>query len=149
MKEEKLLKITPEQRLFRAIFAPKLKVLIDKDNKVLVAFIGEEKYVIRCHEQDRYDWRVGLGVAASKHLTPLYEKELTFLRRTLREKHYYLYCYNKLLDFKTEKVEKIVNDYEKEYQELLIKEQVRKAECEIRKQKYEPRKIERKFISLI
>lgn len=149
MKEEKLLKITPEQRLFRAIFAPKLKVLIDKENKILVAVIDEKKYVIRCHEQDRYDWRVGFGVAVSKHIMSKFEKELSYLRRTLREKHYYLYCYNKFFCFNTEKVEKIVNDYEKEYQELLIKEQVRKAECEIRKQKYEPRKIERKFISLI
>ena len=168
--------LTPEERLLKAIFGnenkntPKadsdktktnkknngkfvsskksVSVLIEKDKKLLVAFIGDNKYVIRCHEEDRYDWKVGLGVAISNHIYKQNEKEMFFLRKRLRERHYYLYCYNKFFDFDTTAIEKIVEDYEKEYQELLIKEQVRKAECEIRKQKYEPRTIERKFIKL-
>ena len=50
--------------------------------------------------------------------------------------------------FNTTEIENAVLKSELDYKELLIKEQVRKAECDIRKQKYVARNIERKFITL-
>lgn len=163
--------VSPEMRLFRAIFdfdshdvgescsgqghstestagedTPSVglsKFIIDPENKVCVFYFRGKKYVITCHEQDRFDWRVGVGVMYSRYMRK--NKSLNYLRKIMREKQYYIYCFKLLFDFDTTLIESVVAEYENEYKQLQLDEQVRQSECEIRKTKYEPKKIVRKF----
>ena len=64
------------------------------------------------------------------------------------EKKYYLYCFKLMYDFDTTAIENAVEKAEQDYKESLVQEQIRKAECDIRKQKYVARTIERKFTNL-
>lgn len=151
--------LTPGERLFNAIFGKALnlpneptdtpvitRLLINPENKICIFYIGEQKFVVKCHSEDRFDWRVAAGVAYSRLNKD--NKSLNYLRRIMREKQYYIYCFKLMYDFDTTQIEKAVEKYEKDYKELLIKEQVRKAECEIRKTKYVPRTFKRGFIDL-
>ena len=151
--------LTPEARLrlLRAIFSDDLetepeysnvitKLLINPENRVCIFYIGEQKFVVKCHPEDRFDWRVAAGVAYSRLNKD--NKSLNYLRSIMREKQYYIYCFKLMYEFNTTQIENAVEKYEKDYKELLIKEQVRKAECEIRKTKYVPRTFKRGFIDL-
>lgn len=160
---------SPEKRLFKAIFGNEPnkssnpgvgqhtegicgdstptcgleKLLIDPDNKLCVFLFRGKKYVIRCHKDDRFDWRVAVGIMYSRYRKN--DKSLNYLRRIMREKQYYVYCYKLLFDFDTTLIDKAVDDYENHYKQLHIDEQVRQSECEIRKIKYEPKKIVREL----
>ena len=157
--------LTPEERLWRAIFSDDsepgcsdtnetepdysnviTKFLINPENRICIFYIGEQKFVVKCHPEDRFDWRVAAGVAYSRLNKD--DKSLNYLRSIMREKQYYIYCFKLMYAFNTTQIENAVEKYEKDYKELLIKEQVRKAECEIRKTKYVPRTFKRGFIDL-
>lgn len=159
--------LTPEERLWRAIFSDDsepgcccsdtnetepdysnviTKFLINPENRICIFYIGEQKFVVKCHPEDRFDWRVAAGVAYSRFNKD--NKSLNYLRSIMREKQYYIYCFKLMYAFNTTQIENAVEKYEKDYKESLIKEQVRKAECEIRKQKYVPQSIEHKFVEV-
>lgn len=157
--------LTPEERLWRAIFSDDsepgcsdtnetepdylpviTKFLIDPDNRVCIFYIGGKKFVVKCHPEDRFNWRIAAGVAYSRFNKN--NKSLDYLRKTMLEKKYYFYCFKLMYDFDTTAIENAVLKSELDYKEALIQEQIRKAECEIRKQKYVARNIERKFITL-
>lgn len=122
--------------------------LIDPENRVCVfTFRDKDKQVIRCHEEDRFDWRVAFGVAVSRRCKR--NLHLQYLRKRLREKQYYLYCFNWFFNFDVASITKSVEEYENEYKEQQLKEQLRKYECELRKQQYQPKKISRKFKEVI
>ena len=152
-------KPTPEERLLKAIFGKELnlpnnptntpvitRLLINPDKKICIFFIGNEKFVVKCHQEDKFDWKIAAGVAYSRFNKC--NKALNYLRGIMREKQYYLYCFKLMYDFDTTQIENTVKKYETDFKERLIKEQIRKAECEIRKTKYIPAKIEREFINL-
>lgn len=159
--------LTPEERLWRAIFSDDsepgcccsdtnetepdysnviTKFLINPENRICIFYIGEQKIVVKCHPEDRFDWRVAAGVAYSRLNKD--DKSLNYLRSIMREKQYYIYCFKLMYAFNTTQIENAVEKYEKDYKESLIKEQVRKAECEIRKTKYVPHTIEHKFVEV-
>ena len=152
--------MTPEERLLQAIFgAPEkptpnkptnspviTRFLINPEKKLCIFFIGDEKFVVKCHPEDKFDWKIAAGVAYSRFSKN--NNALNYLRGIMREKQYYLYCFKLMYDFDTTAIESTVEKSEKDYKEALIQEQIRKAECDIRKQKYVARNIERKFVNL-
>lgn len=128
------------------------KVLVDKANRVIVVYFkgDKQKYEVRCHEHDRFERRIGIGVAISRKLRN--DKNLNYLRKIIKnEKDYYRYCFNWFFNFDEDKISEILSSLSQEeadYQEKLIKEDVRKYECSIRKQKYQPKRISHSFVDV-
>lgn len=134
-----------------------MNVLVNKQNNIVIVMFPKSKlkYVIKCKEGDKFDFRIGVGVAISKYIdkSPLVKdsdkKKYKFLRENMREKPYYMYCYNSWFYFKEdiiEIIESLIDKEEMEYNEAVISEKVRKAECEIRGINYKPKHIKHKFI---
>lgn len=128
------------------------KILVDKANKVIVVRFknDKERYEVRCHEHDRFERRIGIGVAISRKLRN--DKNLNYLRKIIKnEKDYYRYCFNWFFNFDEDKISELLSSLSQEeadYQEKLIKEEVRKYECSVRKQKYQPKRISHSFVEV-
>ena len=128
------------------------KILVDKTNRVIVVRFKDDpkSYEVRCHEHDRFERRIGIGVAISRKLSK--DANLNYLRKIIKnEKDYYRYCFNWFFKFDEEKISQILSSLTKEeadYQEKLIKEEVRKYECSIRKEKYQPKRITHSFVEV-
>lgn len=45
---------------------PKNMLIISKEKKYVLLKMNGEEYKINCHEEDKFDWKIGLGLAISK-----------------------------------------------------------------------------------
>ena len=123
-------------------------IMIDEENKLVVVFLNNKKFTIKCHKDDKFDYRVGLGVAVSR----LNEnnKELQHLKQNMGWKAYYLYCFNKFFYFNEDKIKAFDNKVYAEKEQYKLKcneEKVRKFKCEeVEMIPYKPKKISHNFI---
>jgi hypothetical protein len=123
-------------------------IMIDEENKLVVVFLNNKKFTIKCHKDDKFDYRVGLGVAVSR----LNEnnKELQHLKQNMSWKAYYLYCFNKFFYFNEDKIKAFDNKVYAEKEQYKLKcneEKVRKFKCEeVEMIPYKPKKISHNFV---
>ena len=123
-------------------------IMIDEENKVVVAFLNNKKIKVVCDKDDKFDFRIGLGVVVSKINDA--NKELQYLRQNMNWKQYYLYCYKKFFYFDANRIKAFENSVFAEQQQYKLKldeEKVRKFRCEeVELSVYKPKKISHSFI---
>lgn len=123
-------------------------IMIDEENKVVVAFLNSKKIKVVCGKDDKFDFRIGLGVVVSKINDA--NKELQYLRQNMNWKQYYLYCYNKFFYFDANRIKAFENSVfaeQEQYKLKLDEEKVRKFRCEeVELSVYKPKKISHSFV---
>lgn len=123
-------------------------IMFDEENKITVAFLGGEKFIIKCNEGDKFDYRIAIGVACSR--VNCNNTELVYLREHMNWKEYYMYCYNKFFYFDPVRIkafENAVYAEKEQYKLKLDEEKVRKYRCEeVEFNVYKPKKITHDFI---
>ncbi|MBR6515855.1 MAG: hypothetical protein IKT40_03250 [Bacilli bacterium] len=123
-------------------------IMFDEENKITVAFLGGEKFIIKCNEGDKFDYRIAVGVACSR--VNCNNTELVYLREHMNWKEYYMYCYNKFFYFDPLRIkafENAVYAEKEQYKLKLDEEKVRKYRCEeVEFNVYKPKKITHDFI---
>lgn len=123
-------------------------IMFDEENKITVAFLGGEKFIIKCNDSDKFDYRIAIGVACSR--VNYNNTELIYLREHMNWKEYYLYCYNKFFYFDPLRIkafENAVYAEKEQYKLKLDEEKVRKYRCEeVEFNVYKPKKITHDFI---
>lgn len=123
-------------------------IMIDEENKIVVAFLNNKKFKVVCGKDDKFDFRIGVGVVVSKMNDS--NKELQYLRQNINWKQYYLYCYNKFFYFDENRIKAFENTVfaEQEQYKLKVKEEQRRKKIaeEIDKEVYKPKKISHSFV---
>lgn len=129
------------------------KILVDKQHRVIVVVFSDgDRFEVRCDEHDRFERRIGIGVAISRKLKD--NKNLNYIRKIIKnEKDYYRYCFNWYFNFDNDAISFLLSALSKEdaqYSEKLLKEEVRKFECSLRHGiKYNPIKITHSFVEVM
>lgn len=101
------------------------RVMVLPDERLTILLIDSKKYVIKCHNDDKFDYKIGIGIAISKHLERVlkgsFTKELKLLKTSLDYKDYAEYCLKKYYAFDLNKVNKLFERVRKEQLEYLRK----------------------------
>lgn len=94
-------KITKEgcERLLRAIFGTGYSFRYNPERRTTTLYKGKEKIrVVKCHEEDVFDWRVGLALCFSRSVFAK-DKEVRYLKDKLSAKKFSEYVLMKIYGF--------------------------------------------------
>lgn len=94
-------KITKEgcERLLRAIFGTGYSFRYNPERRTTTLYRGKEKIrVVKCHEEDVFDWRVGLALCFSRSVFAK-DKEVRYLKDKLSIKKFSEYVLMKIYGF--------------------------------------------------
>ena len=94
-------KITKEgcERLLRAIFGTGYSFRYNPERRTTTLYKGKEKLrVVKCHEEDVFDWRVGLALCFSRSVFAK-DKEVRYLKDKLSAKKFSEYVLMKIYGF--------------------------------------------------
>lgn len=134
-----------------------MEILVDSENKVVVIKemidyqkigFATKKMVVKCDERDIFDYRIGIGIALDR--AGYFKDKKPFIEKSFKTKSaYYTFLYYEYFGTTLADIfDKQVKEEQADYKDRIIKEQVRKYECELRGEKYKPNKLTHKFIQV-
>lgn len=94
-------RITKEgcERLLRAIFGTGYSFRYNQERRTTTLYKGKEKIrVVKCHEEDVFDWRIGLALCFSRSVFAK-DKEVRYLKDKLSAKKFSEYVLMKVYAF--------------------------------------------------
>lgn len=95
--------------------------VIEKKNRVMfngpatILEIGDFKTIIKCHEEDEFDFIIGLGLALGRYYEkqPSTKKDFKYLKKNLNDWEFSRYCLSKYFDYDNKRILKFLDGIEK------------------------------------
>lgn len=101
------------------------RVLVDEQNKIVVLIVDTKRFVVKCDKKDKFDFKIGVGLALSKLYYQVYKgcylKQIQYLRNHMNYKEYAYYCFNEYFSYDENKIAELENNVKNENQEFLQK----------------------------
>ena len=105
---------TMEEVLLREIFYQEDKVefsfRFNEERKSVTLYKdGQKVQFVKCHQDDKFSWKIGLGVAFYKYLGKEYQNdpEVQYIKGILNWKMFYTYVLASMLNFDKDKLDRL------------------------------------------
>lgn len=103
IKQINRMKLNMKNDFFQIPIPYELFFTINREKKTLFLQYNDKKITIKCHETDKFDWKIGLGLALSK-VNAIDNKRAYFLRDIMRNSKTHKLDYKKYSNF-------VLNEY--------------------------------------